>query len=141
MLNWCPSLVICLSKPNLREFDDGGRGLSRLCRTRGSLLFSGPKAEISFHSLCQWLTNGEMRADISALDDEFRKWQCFWGEDPMADFGEVHMNEPLLRPSLNEVRKAIRSFPMFIAVGHDDGSHGPGGICPMARLRRSLTLA
>ena len=44
-------LVICLSKLHLRDFEDGGSGLSRLCQTRGSLRFNGPRAEISFHFL------------------------------------------------------------------------------------------
>ena len=57
------------------------------------------------------VTNGEMRAD---------KWQCIWGEDPMVDLSEGQRYEPLPRPSLAEVRKAIRSFPMFTAVGHDE---------------------
>ena len=54
MLNWCQSLVSCLSKPHLPELDDGRSGLSLLCGTRGSLHFNGPRAEISFHSRCQW---------------------------------------------------------------------------------------
>ena len=52
-LNWRPLLVICLSKPHLREFEDGGNGHSRLCQTRRSLRFNGLRAEISFHSLCR----------------------------------------------------------------------------------------
>ena len=52
-MNWRTLLVICLSKPHPRECDDGGSGLSLLCQTRGSLHFNGPRAEISFHSLCR----------------------------------------------------------------------------------------
>ena len=67
------------------------------------------------------MTNGEMRADTQVLvDDEFRKWQCIWGEDPMADLSGGQMYEPLPRPSLAGVRKAIQAFPMFTAVGRDE---------------------
>ena len=67
------------------------------------------------------MSDGELMADTQVLvDDEFRKWRCIWGKDPFDEFGEVQLNEPLPRPSLSEVRKAIRSFPMFTAVGHDE---------------------
>ena len=67
------------------------------------------------------MSDGEVRADTQVFaDDEFRKWQCIWGKDPMAEFCEVQLNEPLPRPTLSEVRKAIRSFSMFTAVGHDE---------------------
>ena len=70
---------------------------------------------------CAVLTNGQMRADTQVLvDDEFRKWQCVWGEDPMADLSGGQMHEPLPRPSLTEARKAIRTFPTFTAVGGDE---------------------
>ena len=38
----------------------------------------------------------------------------------MAEFCEVQLDGKLPRPTLSEVRKAIRSFPIFTAVGHDE---------------------
>ena len=65
--------------------------------------------------------DGKLMADTQVLvDDEFGKWQCNWRKDPMAEFCEVQLNELMPRPTLSEVRKAIRSFPMFTAVGHDE---------------------
>ena len=67
------------------------------------------------------MTDGEMMADTQVLvDDEFCKWQSISGKDPMAEFCEVQLSEPMPRPTLSEVRKAIRSFPMSTAVGHDE---------------------
>ena len=67
------------------------------------------------------MSDGELMADTQVLvDDEFRKRQCIWGKDPLAELGERQLNEPLPRPTLSEVRKAIRSFPMFTAVGNDE---------------------
>ena len=67
------------------------------------------------------ISDGELMADTQVLvDDEFRKWQRIWGKDPFDEFSEVQLNEPLPRPTLSEVRKAIRSSPMFTAVGHDE---------------------
>ena len=88
------------------------------------------------------MSDGVVVADTQVLvDDEFRKWQCIWGKDPLDEFSEVQLNEPLPRPTLSEVRKAILSFPMFTAVGHDEWEPGLGVTCPMVRLRRSSILA
>ena len=67
------------------------------------------------------MSDGELMADTQVLvDDEFRKWRRIWGKDPLGEFCEVQLNEPLPRPSVSEVRKAIQSFPIFTAVGHDE---------------------
>ena len=47
------------------------------------------------------MSDGELMADTQVLvDDEFRKWQCIWGKDPLAEFGEVQLNEPLAEANL-----------------------------------------
>ena len=67
------------------------------------------------------MTDGELMADTQVLvDDEFRKRRRIWGEDPLSEFCEFQLVEPLPSPSLSEVRKAIQSFPMFTAVGYDE---------------------